>query len=73
MNGDKINGVGVLFRFITPSLIIILGTVMIMILSDVKRDVEKLDNHFTNHLSHHLSLETGLKSRLARIEALLKR
>ncbi|KKK74602.1 hypothetical protein LCGC14_2882140 [marine sediment metagenome] len=64
MNADKINGIGVSFRFITPVLI----TITIFLLSWIRTDVTKLSTHFTNHLSHHRQLEVDYQGRLTRLE-----
>ncbi len=64
MNTDKINGVGALFRLITPALI----GIAIFMLTGVDNKIEKLDSHFTNHLSHHRELEVEYQGRLTKLE-----
>ncbi len=72
MNTDRINGIGALFRFITPALIIVLGTLMVFMLQDVKVNVVKLEDLFENHLEHHRRLEVSLEKRLSRIETCIE-
>lgn len=64
---DKINGIGVLLRFITP----ILVTLILYILTLIRQDLDKLKQHFENHLSEHKKTEVILERRLTRIETLL--
>jgi hypothetical protein len=65
---DKINGYGVLFRFILPTAVIIFGTILSGKLDDIKIGQSKLETHFTNHLNHHQDLEIDYEKRLATIE-----
>ena len=68
MDKDKINGVGSLFRFITPVLI----TIVIFILGQILSDTKELKNLFGNHLEHHRVIEIKIGERLSSIETLLK-
>lgn len=68
MNADKINGYGVIFRFITP----ILVTIALFLLTLVINDVKDIKCSFTNHLEHHRQLEVKLENRLSSIETFLK-
>ena len=75
MNADKINGIGAMFRFITPTLIIIFGTLCMIIFNGIDTKIEKLDtkickldNHFLNHLSHHNLLEKEYEHRITELE-----
>ena len=80
---DKVNGYGVLFRFITPLLaflMTIIGTLALNNLSEIKRDMDKacLDRkeirvYFDNHLAHHANFETAIEGRLSRIETKIER
>jgi len=65
---DKLNGFGSAFRLITPSLIAILGTLMLSGQNDIKNDVSGLKTHFVNHLMHHQDLEVGYAERITKIE-----
>jgi hypothetical protein len=60
----RVNGYGVLLRFITPILI----TVALFILGMIRSDLKELETHFTNHLSEHKILETTLENRLTKLE-----
>lgn len=61
---STVNGVGELFRFITP----ILVTIAIFFLGWIKTDISSLKTHFTNHLFHHQDLEVGYEKRLTQTE-----
>lgn len=80
---NKVNGYGVLFRFITPILtflMTIIGTLALTALNDIKHDMDKacLDRkeikvYFDNHLKHHTSFEVSIEKRLSKIETILER
>lgn len=69
---DKINGVGITFRFITPTLIMIIGYLLNLGIVDIKLKISDLDKHFTNHLMHHQELEVGYERRMTATETQLK-
>ena len=66
---DRVNGYGVLFRFITPLLLSIILALGGFILNDIKDTQKESILHFTNHLSYHNQIE----SRLSRIETLIRK
>jgi hypothetical protein len=80
---DKINGYGVVFRFITPLLtflLTIIGTLILGNLTDLRQNVEesKIDRkeirvYFSNHLNHHADFEVSLERRLTCIETKLEK
>lgn len=65
MNIDKINGYGVILRFITPILI----SIIIFILSGIKCDIQELKAHFGNHLSEHKGFDKEIFERITSLEA----
>lgn len=69
-NGKKhtLNGFGSAFRLITPTLIAILGTLMLTGQNDLKKNLGTLEEHFVNHLMHHQDLEVGYERRITSIE-----
>lgn len=72
---DKVNGYGVLFRFITPAigvLMTIISTLILSNLSGIRQDLKDLNMSFTNHLSDHKSIEITLEKRLSCIETEIK-
>jgi len=76
MNADKINGYGAYLRFITPALIAIIGTLILLNLSAIKektasidKDLTTLTSHFTNHMGHHFLLEKEYENRITTLEA----
>ena len=70
---DKVNGYGVLFRFILPFLLALVGTLIMGRLNDIQASQKELTNLFTNHLAHHQSLEKELENRLTCIETLVRK
>ena len=70
---DKVNGYGVLFRFLTPAFLAIIGTLILGNLGSLKEDMKELKNGFANHLEHHRQTEVVLADKLGRIETLLKK
>jgi len=79
MNADKVNGWGIVFRFVTPLLVTIGLGVMVDIKSDI-REMRTLAKEIalqsvaynTNHLNHHIEFEKEICERLSGIEAVLK-
>jgi len=65
---DRINGVGITFRFITPILIAVIGWLLVTMAQRIILKIDDLDLHFTNHLMHHQDLEVGYEKRLSIIE-----
>lgn len=79
MNVKKINGVGALFRFITPSMIIVLGTLILTNLNSISDKIVELKIHFTNHVFHHKDADKAynkfrisMEGRLTSIETTIK-
>lgn len=72
MNADKINGIGSIFRFITPVLIIVIGSMIVMHLNNLTESVKLLDGHFTNHLSYHTLLEKEYEHRITSLEIITR-
>lgn len=73
---DKLNGIGVIFRFITPFfqfILTITSALIIAYLMGLKTDMAELKMHFTNHLSEHKQIEIVLEKRLTYLETLLKK
>ncbi len=77
---DKINGYGLLLRFITPILI----TLGLWIMSDMKTEIREIRQtakelsastivYNTNHLSHHNIFEKEICERLASIETFIRK
>jgi len=66
---DKINGYGVLFRFITPILI----ALILFILTQIVGNINDLKVLFNNHLEHHRVIEVSFAERFAHIETLLSK
>ena len=66
---DRINGVGITFRFITPILIAVIGWLLVTMAQRIILKIDDLDLHFTNHLMHHQDLEVGYEKRLSIIES----
>lgn len=78
MNPDRVNGYGVLFRFVTPILITMLGALTLMLISDIKSELGHIKSDariaavgMVNHLEHHRVLEVNLADRLSSIETML--
>ena len=81
MHPDKINrlnGIGVMFRFITPALLAVMSTLIVFILSGIKTDIlgikfdiRELTLQFSNHLSDHKQIELTLEKRLTKLETLI--
>ena len=76
---DKVNGYGVLFRFILPILVTVIAYLGKMAVNGINSKInevgyklDKLDNHFVNHLSDHKNIEIKLESRLSTIETQLR-
>ena len=76
---DKINGYGMLFRFITPVMVAVIGFFTVMLINDIKTDIKgvkydlkEINIGFTNHLSHHRQLEVMLGERLRCLEVRLE-
>ena len=65
---EKLNGFGSLFRLITPTLIAVIGTLILTGQNDVKTKLSDLNSHFINHLAHHQDLEVGYEKRITTIE-----
>lgn len=72
MNGEKIDGIGKVFRFITPALIIVVGTLILANLDNIDDKIVELKTHFTNHLSHHSELEIGYERRITTLETVIE-
>lgn len=77
---DKINGWGMLFRFVTPMLLTMalwyLGDLRNQIRdtrSDAKEVATTLITYSANHLEHHRVFEVSMCERMATIETLLKK
>lgn len=68
---DVINGWDHVLRFITPIMIVLIGYLGSMAVSDIKISISKLDTHFINHLSDHKRIEMLIEQRLTRIETLI--
>ena len=79
---NKINSYGILFRFITPALLAIIGTLILGNLSDIRREQikvrldlisyqEESRTYNINHLVHHNSIEVSICERLSSIESIL--
>ncbi len=66
---NKVNGYGVILRFITPALI----TILLYMASMIKTDITELKIYFTNHLSNHRTIELMLEQRLTRLETMMER
>lgn len=64
----KINGVGEVFRYITPALIAIIGSLIITGQNGIRKDIDSLKTHFVNHLMHHQDLEVGYERRITQNE-----
>ena len=69
---DKVNGYGVMFRFLTPALLGIIGTLILSNLTGIRQDLKELNVNFTNHLSDHKTIEIKLGERLSCIETEIK-
>lgn len=65
---EKLNGYSVLFRFITPILIVMVGFFLKFGINRIFDKLDLLDEHFTNHLEHHQDLEVGYERRLTYLE-----
>lgn len=77
---DSLNGYGVLFRFITPIMVGIIGWFTVSLIVDIKQEIGeiKIDAKnvavgMTNHLEHHRILEINLAERLTAIEVLMRK
>lgn len=84
---DRVNGYGVLFRFITPLLALlmtVIGTLVLNDLSDIKSEQVKvreelqcsqkdIKTYNENHLWHHAQFELAIEKRLSRIETILEK
>jgi len=81
---DRVNGYGVLFRFLTPALLAIVGTLILNNLNLIKEEENKTRLELTafqkesrdynnNHLEHHRLNELKIEQRLTKIETLLKK
>jgi len=79
---DKVNGYGVLFRFVTPILLTIIGTLILGNLNHIKEEQSSIrcdlatfqketQRYNTNHLEHHRTTEIIFEGRLSKIESLL--
>lgn len=71
---NKLNGIGLMFRFITPVFQIILtitSSIILMYLSGLRTDIKVLETHFTNHLSDHKVLEVIYEKRLTGLETFI--
>ena len=66
MDTEKVNGFGILFRFITPFMVAISVVMMTYISTDIRNMKLSLDNHLQHDVSE-------IKERLARIETILER
>ena len=66
---ERMNGVGITFRFITPILIAVIGWLLVTMAQRIILKIDDLDLHFTNHLMHHQDLEVGYEKRLSIIES----
>lgn len=64
MDKERINGYGMVLRFVTPVLI----TLVLYILTSVKDDIRELKLHFTNHLSSYQRNCVEVEGRLKSIE-----
>jgi len=64
MNVDKMNGWGVIFRFITPLMVFIIAGMMTYILNDIR----EMKISLNNHLQHDVA---DIRERIARIETIL--
>lgn len=64
-----IHDYGQLMRFITPLLI----SIALYLLSNIQKEITKLDTHFTNHLFHHVRLEKEIEHRFTCLETLINR
>ena len=76
---DKINGYGMLFRFITPVMVAVTGFFTVMFINDIKADIKgvkydlkEINIGFGNHLEHHRALEIMLGERLRCLEVRLE-
>ncbi len=80
---NKINSYGILFRFITPVLLAVIGTLILGNLSDIHKEQikvrldllnyqEETRTYNINHLEHHRLSEVLIESRLTKIETLLQ-
>ena len=72
---NKLNGFGVVFRFVTPFFQFVLGILSAIILlwvSGLRTDMGELKSNFTNHLSDHKSIELILERRLTQLETLIR-
>jgi len=65
---ERINGWAPIFRLITPTLVAIIGTIMISGQGRIEKEVLGLQMHFLNHLAHHQELEVGYERRITSIE-----
>jgi hypothetical protein len=77
---DKVNGYGVLLRFIMPIMVGAIGWLTISLIMDIKGDIGEIKADargvaigMANHLEHHRVLEISLAERLTSIEMILKR
>ena len=77
---NKLNGIGVVLRFVHPALFAIISTLIIFILTGIKTDVlevkggiKEVGKHFTNHLSDHKQIEIALEKRLTYLETLIRK
>jgi len=81
---NRVNGYGVLLRFVLPILVGLLGWSLNMNINNLKdtqvefkKDLNIFKNEMTayntNHLVHHSDLEKTLEGRLACIETLLRK
>lgn len=75
MNGEtkkKWEDVGVTFRFVTPVLLLVIGTLGMSGIKGITSKIDTLGTHFTNHLSHHTLLEVDYERRITTIEVTQK-
>lgn len=66
---SKLNGYGVILRFITPVLI----SIVIFMVGWLRTDILELKVHFTNHLSNYNIHCLALENRLSTLETTIKR
>ena len=74
MHPDKINrlnGMGVVLRFVHPALFAIISGLILFILTGLKDDMKEVKASLSNHLNHHQTIEINLADRLGRIETQL--
>jgi hypothetical protein len=66
---DKLNGYGVVLRFVTPFMVSFFGALITFGVNSISGKLTTIQLHFTNHLAHHQDLEIGYERRLTQIEA----